>query len=629
MLPQTDFRPQIHGFDFNNRWDTDDNYRNFIKDKLKDAAPIIVKIIVSNPAIGGPLLAAMGAGVIVGELLLGPLFELVVIPTVLNQITGDVQDGVDDFIPDHYGACGGMAYVSLDYYYKQWVIPKGINRRPDPNDDDREFIVPPKDPNVDQTLRDFIYDRLKDTYDKGGVLNKMLEWFIILNTLPSSIGGGPEIQKRTKDEWSKLANLLDQRKPQPICVQFDTPDIFKNHQVVAYGYGGNPFTGDGFINIYDNNFPNTELALVFTFRNEQIEGFLTSVANLRYNDQGFIVDTAGIRITDFSSIAYGDNPKTMKGFFCTEYIPVDPPIGWGLQSGLTVHPSSTLSADDYFSINGRASNAISFFASEPQRTRLRPIVEEVLSLSSTPTDNPVAVFAKTDTAFAINKNFSRAGDYLLFAKAHVFVVGDDNVTIVNDSNNEPLSRILYLPALNANARNSVHLKVLPKLNIIPYNGSGGSCYFPFVEEQNVILMVEKNPFPSDPTEYRWSVDGVLTGNATHEKIELFNLPPAFTNFKVKVQITNMNTGAIASGKRTFTTYDSEQAQRFTSFCEISHHLVHVMNPRFFDPLGPDNPDFRKYIEQNYRQIGARAKEIVALVNKVKRLEGFSNKDIRH
>src|SRR5450432_77171 len=158
--PQSDFRPQIHGFDFNNHWDADDNYRQFIKEKLLDAAPIIVEIIVTNPLFGGTILGALGAGYAAGEGLLPGIFDSIVIPAIINQITGDVKDGIRTFVPDSYGACGGMAFAPLDYYYNQWVIPKGIYVDADRPD----YTVPPNDPKFPEAvaLRKYIYDRLKD-----------------------------------------------------------------------------------------------------------------------------------------------------------------------------------------------------------------------------------------------------------------------------------------------------------------------------------------------------------------------------------------------------------------------------------------------------------------------------------
>jgi hypothetical protein len=57
----TDFRPQLHGFDFDNRWDLDDNYRNFVRKQIGDAVPLAVEVVVTNPAIGAALLGALGA----------------------------------------------------------------------------------------------------------------------------------------------------------------------------------------------------------------------------------------------------------------------------------------------------------------------------------------------------------------------------------------------------------------------------------------------------------------------------------------------------------------------------------------------------------------------------------------
>jgi hypothetical protein len=93
------------------------------------------------------------------------------------------------------------------------------------------FIVPPIDIPDAKILRDYIYKRFEDTWDSGG---------------------GPEVQSRTKPEWVTLTGLLDQGKPQPLALLFDTWNIFDNHQLVAYGYEGEPFSGPAFIHVYDN-----------------------------------------------------------------------------------------------------------------------------------------------------------------------------------------------------------------------------------------------------------------------------------------------------------------------------------------------------------------------------------------
>jgi len=605
MFPQTDFRPQIHGFDFNNHWDVDDNYRSFIREKVRNVLPIIARVVATNPAFGGMFAGGLPGSIAIADAFSFGTFSSIILPALINQIVTVVDDKIDDFVPDSYGACGGMALAALDYYYRQWVVPKGINLRPDPLDTSRRLLVPPKDPGVDQTLRNFIYDRLKDSWGEGGVMDKTIEWFVIMNTIPNEFGGGgPELQNRTKNEWVKLCGLLDQGKPQPINVMYDTWNIFDNHQVVAYGYGGDPFTGDAFINIYDNNSPNQELRIYFDFTKEQIEGFHA-----------------------FSNRApINTNTKVVKGFFCTTYIPKNPPVGWGLEAGLTVTPSPIQSARETFTITGNAVNRITFLTTDNQQSMICPIVEEAMSIPiATPLAllSPVPARSFAPYPFSVIKSFNHSGDYLLFAKAKVFVWDGTNIT--NDAMGKPLMRTLYLPVLNAAARNSVHLHVIPRLTIKPYNSSGTSCYFPNVEGRNITLMVDKNPFPGETVKYEWSANGVNTGNPNHEKFEIFALPPAGTVTQVKVKITSLNTGSVATGEYEITSLTSDGSDFLTNICQVANQLTYMLHPFFFDPLGPDKPDFRGYIEKNYRQIGASARRISQLITQFDKGKNKGNK----
>jgi len=600
MLPQTDFRPQIHGFDFNNHWDTDDNYRSFIRDKVKNVLPIIARIVATNPAFGGVFAGGLPGLIAIGDAFAFGTFSSIILPALINQIVTVVEDKIKDFVPDTYAACGGMALTPLDYYYQKWVIPKGINRRPNPLKDHDQFTVPPKDPAVDQTLRNYIYDRLKDSWDEGGVMDKTIEWFVIMNTIPNEFGGGgPELQNRTKNEWVKLCGLLDQGKPQPIAIMYDTWNIFDNHQVVAYGYGGDPFSNkDAYINIYDNNFPNAEHKIFLDFTRDQIEGYHADRNNARVHH-----DSKGEQRGD----------RVVKGFFCTNYIHKVPPMCWGVEAGLTVSPSNSMSARENFTITGTAANHITFFTSQEQVTMVEPIVEEAIHINIAQPLNLIAPVPALSTApYHINtlKSFNQSGDYILFAKAKVYVLNEGTLAI--DAFGKPLMRILNLPAFTAAARSSVHLHVIPRVTIKPYNSSGISCYFPNVEGRNITLMIEKNPFPGAPVKYEWWADGVNSGNPNLEKFELFDLPPADTVTQVKVKITNLNTGSVATGDYEITSITSDRSDFLTTTCQIGNQLIYLFNP-FFDPLGPDKPDFRGYVEKNYRQIGVSARRISQLI----------------
>lgn len=81
--------------------------------------PIVTKAIVTNPGIGAALVTALGTAYGIGEALLPGLFDAIVIPILVNQLVNTVDEKIDQGFTDTYGACGGMAFASLDYYYKQ------------------------------------------------------------------------------------------------------------------------------------------------------------------------------------------------------------------------------------------------------------------------------------------------------------------------------------------------------------------------------------------------------------------------------------------------------------------------------------------------------------------------------
>ena len=66
---------------------------------------------------------------------------------------------------------------------------------------------------------------------------------------------------------------------------------------------------------------------------------------------------------------------------------------------------------------------------------------------------------------------------------------------------------------------------------------------------------------------------------------------------------------MATGDIDITPYTSEDAQRLTSYCHISHVLFHFANPRFYDPLGGDTPFFRNFIKENIVEIGRVGKQL--------------------
>jgi hypothetical protein len=603
----TNFRPQLHGFDFDNHWDLDDNHRAFIRKQISDAVPLAIEVIVTNPAIGAALLGALGAAYGVGEALLPGLFDTIAIPIIVSQLVNTVNNEIENGLPDNYGLCGGMAFAPLDYYYQQWVIPKGIH--PNGKDsNDQPFIVPPgSDPNA-AILRNYINKRFDDTWDSGGVRDKMVEWYVILKTIPSQFGGGgPEVQKRSQGEWTALAGLLDQGKPQPIALLFDDWNIFNNHQVVAYGYGGDPFSGAAFINIYDNNNPNQELFIRLDFTQSEMQGRIT--------------DTAGNEVTTFDNKTKKAVPMyaPLKGFFRANYSPETPPQSWGVQNGINAQPCLCQSAKETFSLTASIANAFTFFKAPSQSTTITPVTVDPWKIHVIPPTYPALPAEDASKTGPIGlvatDQFNNAGDFILMANAFVKVV-DGAGAVAMDQFGSPLSCFRNLPALIAGASASVQLHVLDRLQMVAVKRSGASCYFPYVEGGSVILRLKQNPFSGSNIDYFWQVSGATLVNLGGDKVEVSGLPAAGSNFTVTLKVINRDSGCIATGSATFTTYSADQAARFTGFCQLAHIISHYMQPGLINPLGPDSPEFTKFLQDNLQQLRKDATHILKITERL-------------
>lgn len=78
-----------------------------------------------------------------------------------------------------YGLCGGMAYTSLDYWRANLTLPRGAHA----NDQPARTAATPI------LVRDMIWKRLLDSLQSGGVLQRTIEWSLLLNQVPSWLGG--------------------------------------------------------------------------------------------------------------------------------------------------------------------------------------------------------------------------------------------------------------------------------------------------------------------------------------------------------------------------------------------------------------------------------------------------------
>ncbi len=152
------------------------------------------------------------------------------------------------------------------------------------------------------TLRNIIWGRLIASLTSGGVLQRTIEWSLLLNQVPVWLGGGAgALLERTKIEWTILKGHIDAGRPWPIGLVYTGRNLWDQHQILAYGYQdfGNR---RGRLLVYDNNAPH------------------------QYGDSGHSQITLNFSGPALVATTPSDGAADMlAGFFCSNYIPAPPP----------------------------------------------------------------------------------------------------------------------------------------------------------------------------------------------------------------------------------------------------------------------------------------------------------------
>jgi hypothetical protein len=262
---RTPFRTNVDGFAFKNSWTMTDAEKNDIRN-----------IIAGLTSPGSPLFPLVMA--IAPE----PLSFLTMVSTLADYFMDKGSQGY----------CGGMAYASLDYYRKDWIVPRG-NKQSD-------------QPGPNSPLRQFIWSRLLDSLSSGGAAE-----FICTCWLKSKLGQSIDDSRGAFDQLKKH---IDAGQPWPIILFRDMTNPLKSHQVLAIGYD-DPGDGTATITTYDNNSPDFDIPYAFNF-----------------------APGAPFCATDGS----------VRAFKCSTYAPKDPPVAVGQSSGMEVaflhvpHPKGML-----------------------------------------------------------------------------------------------------------------------------------------------------------------------------------------------------------------------------------------------------------------------------------------------
>ncbi len=272
------WRTDSDGFAFENTWVLDDTERSV----LSGLAPGVV----------APTVAA-----VLGPLVLDPITLTALTATLTLAAQGYLQLGSLPGI----GLCGGMTYLAQDYWLARVALPRGAHESDQPNRTGGT---------VPSQVRDLIWARLLDSLQSGGVLQRTLEWSLLLNQIPKELGGGAQrLLANTKNEWTVLRARIDSGQPCPIGLVYTTRNVWDQHQILAYGYE-DPGNGTATMQVYDCNDPH------------QFGGTHHDLIQLDFRGTSLVATTPGDR-----------NGGTLAGFFCSDYQFLSPPINLAASYG--------------------------------------------------------------------------------------------------------------------------------------------------------------------------------------------------------------------------------------------------------------------------------------------------------
>lgn len=267
------WRTSSDGFAFSNSWELDSTERSV----LTGLAPGVVAPVVAS---------------VVGPLVLDPISTTALTATLTAAAQGYLQLGP----PPDLALCGGMTYLSLDYWLARAALPRGAHESDRPNR--TEGAVPFQ-------LRDLLWARLLNSLQSGGALRRTLEWSLLLNQIPKELGGGAQrLLANSKNEWTVLKAKVDSGQPCPIVLIYSERNVWKQHHILVYGYEEDNGNGIATVQIYDCNKPH-QFDWLFHYM-------------IELNFRGDVLKTS---------------EANLAGFFCSDYRFVSPPTNLAAQYG--------------------------------------------------------------------------------------------------------------------------------------------------------------------------------------------------------------------------------------------------------------------------------------------------------
>jgi hypothetical protein len=524
-MPRVRFHPETDGYAFANSWTFDDNEKQQLEQAIADLLPLAEDA-------ASPIYLPIIQPFLDAEFAWAGWAAPVLVEAERTLITSGIQSGINSAISAMgYGLCGGMAFSSLDYWLRQWIVPRGTGAGDQPS------RATPKG----TTLRDYLWGRLLDSIHDNGV--QFLTWMYI-GQLPFDLGCS-WLNGQTAGQFPIIKKAIDSGTPAPIGLIGTTWNPLDNHQVLCYGYD-DYLDGTGSLYLYDNNNPGVESRIDFDLRGD-------SLATTKDD-------------------TYKDPRGPLRAFFATVYAPQTPPKTVVLDSSLAVSPGC-VQAKLPFTATYSVLN-VGFHQSPAMELQ---VVEGATPAGGETTFNALAEGAVRVVSAQVT--LDTPGWHTLSVLADLGTVGGDPAHVVKQ-----------IPPADTAEIGTVQLNVQPPLRIAiqpPDANDHCSLILSRAAGETATFALSSSPAVPPGGTYQWSAQGGASLGANNGPTFQAQMPsPAGTDVTVSVVIT-YNNGCSRSGTLTLKSLNFGSALAAASMCHVGGALRNLFPVQY--PITPDEP----------------------------------------
>jgi hypothetical protein len=519
-MTRTTFRPETDGFLFVNNWTFDNTEIGILRTLVTDALGAVEALL-------SPLIVALAGPVLIAEAgvpFIGPWLVAETVRKINEAAVNAIVNAID---ANPYGLCGGMAFSSLDYWMKSWVVPQGTGNNDQPQ----------RTSATGTTLRNYIWTRLLKSVQDNVVT--FLQWMAVLGLEGGA--GATWLRDQTSIHVSLLRSCILAGHPVTLGLVGTTSNPFNNHQVLCYGFNDN-VDGTTSLFIYDNNHPGVESVITLDFSG--------SMLTTRHDDT-FQADRGPLR-----------------GLFCTTYSPSEPPKAVVLRQGLSFTPAPFADVNQPVGVHYTAAN-IGYHTST------------AIQLDAASDNGPPV--GETGTTSIAEGSQRQLNGQLVYANP-----GNHPVAVrVSLGTFATIDITKVLPPESGNPASSGSVTVFNHRVIRAVRSSGQQCAVTGIAGGTTQFSVDTGDLGGGLA-YHWSVSAGTLDNATTATPTVHWPATVGTAVTVSVVVTRPD-GSFSSGSDSYTTISAEAAGLEQVLCQISHMQIfqHMFPFQYLPDPGPE------------------------------------------